>query len=179
MDPNLSSSVDPSERAITVRLLNVNLREKFTLREIERERIIRWCANPTKKLAADRALLVLSREHRTFSLALRGNSGSDNSSSRAAAWNYRKDRWTRRPWTLASDMRAREKTLLVLCSSSLALIQRTLLHGSTKQCNGRVARGAKSDFMCFSTANILAITQLIQLRPSTFGRWNLNYTFIL
>ena len=52
----------------------LNLREKFTLREIERERIMRWCECPTKKLAADRALLGHSREHRTFILALKGNS---------------------------------------------------------------------------------------------------------
>ena len=144
MGPNLFSSVDPSERGIVVRFLNVNLREKFTIREIERERMMRWCERPTKKLAADtadRALLVLCCEHRTFSLALRGKSLSDNSSSRAAAWNYGKDRWARRPWTLAFDMRAREKALLVLCSCSLALIQRPLPHGSTEQRNGRVAKG--------------------------------------
>ena len=140
---------------------SVNLRKKFTLREIKQERIMRWCESPTKKLAADRALLVLSREHRTFSLALRGNSLSDNSRSRAAAWNYGKDRCTRRLWTLASDMKAKEKALLVLCFFSLALIHRPLPHGSTEERNGRVARGTKSHFMCFSTANILGITQLI------------------
>ena len=151
----------------------VNLQEKFTLREIERERIIRRCACPTKKLAA-----AFSCEHRTFSLALRGNSLSNNSSSRIEAWNYRKDRWTRRPWTLASDIRAREKALLVLCSFSLALMQWSLPHGSTEQRNGRMARGTKSHFMCFLTANILAITQLIQLKASPFEKSNLKYTLI-
>ena len=126
----------------------VNLRKKFILREIERERIMRWCECPAKKLAADRAWLVLSREHRTFSVALRVNSFSDNSSSRTAAWNYRKDRWTQRLWTLASDMRAREKALLVLCYFFLALTQRPLFHGSTEQHNGRVARGRKSYIFC-------------------------------
>ena len=76
-------------------------------------------------------------------------------------------------------MRAREKALLVLYSFSLAVIQRPLPHGSKEQRNGRVARGEKSHFMCFLTANILAITQLVQLRPSPFERSNLTYTFIL
>ena len=146
MGPSLFSPVDPSERAIAVSFLNVNLREKFTLGEIERERIMRWCECPTEKLAAD--------EHRTFSLALRGHSFSDNSSSRAAAWNYGNDSWARRPRTLASDMKVREKAFLVLCSFSLAHIQRPLAHGSTEKRNERAARETKSHFMCFPTANI-------------------------
>ena len=97
---------------------HVNLRKKFILCAIARERIMRWCKCPTKKQAANRALLILSREHHTFSFALTGNSLSDNSSSRTVASTYAKDRWTERLWTLASDMRAREKVLLVLCSFS-------------------------------------------------------------
>ena len=45
-----------------LRFLNVNLREKFTSREIEQERTMRWSECPTKKLAAD-------TERRSFSLA--------------------------------------------------------------------------------------------------------------
>ena len=58
-------------------------------------------------------------------------------------------------------------------------MQRPLPHSGTEQRNGRVAKGTKSHFMCFLTANILAITQLIQLKPSPFESSNLNYTFIL
>ena len=153
-----------SERFIAPKLSQRKSTEKFTLREIERERVVR---------------LVLSREHRMFSLALRGNTLSDNSCSRTAAWKYGKDRWTRRPCTLMSDMGAKEKELFVLCSFSLALMLRPLPHSSTEQRTGRVAMREKSHFMCFLTANTFAITQLIQLKPSPFERSNLNYTFDL
>ena len=53
MGPTLSSPVaprEPSERAIAYK---VDLREKFILGGIERERIMRWCECPTEKLAAN------------------------------------------------------------------------------------------------------------------------------
>ena len=46
--PSSFCPVGPSKRAIAY--LNVNLREKFTLGEIERERMMRWCECPTQKL---------------------------------------------------------------------------------------------------------------------------------
>ena len=81
---------------------------------------VSWCVRRSSATSLSLSLsLFLSPDHRTFSLALRGNSLSDISWSRTAAWNYGKDRWTGRSWTLLSDMRAREKALLVFALSLL------------------------------------------------------------
>ena len=162
MGPSLFNPVDPCERGIALKVS-------------QRKSVIHSWWDRTREHCA-----VMRMSDREACSHVRGNSLSDNSCSRTAASNYRKDRWTRRPWTLVSDMRARDCSFFALSlSHSCNGHTQHSTHSSTEQCNGRVARGTKSHFMCFSTANILAIIQMIQLKPSLFERSNLNYPFRL
>ena len=58
-------------------------------------------------------------------------------------------------------------------------MQRLLSYSSTERRNGRMARGKESHFMYFLTANILTITQLIQLEPSPSESESQLYIYIV
>ena len=153
-----------------ISFLNVNLRAKFSFGERERERNMWWWECPTEKLTAGMRTSEQQgsvEERRSFShpTNLCSFSLSEATHYRITAVAAHRHETTVDMKTV--DIAVRHENKRASITRSLLVLSRShataIAHSSNEQRNGRVDRGTKLYFICYLTANILAITQPIYL----------------